>query len=1851
MAGSRIVQRILQAEELLEMPGHFQYLQSAIGYRRGKLGLRSLRWKQQHGDGRSRSLAAVGTMLCMALVCGSGVAQTANVFSGTTAVGQSSAPIGVVVTMVSGGTAGTPVALTQGLANSDFAIVSGGSCSPGTSYSSGQSCTVMVQFQPKYPGTRTGAVVIETSGRSFMGSALLAGVGVGSLPVLAPGTINTVAGDADWIYQSATDGGPAILAPIFLPTGVVADTMGNFYIADSQNNRIRRVDGQTGHISTVGGTGTPGYQGDGVLATQTMINTPAGLVMDGAGNLYFADAGNHIVRRIDAFSGVITTVAGTPGVQGYSGDGAAATQAKLTFPEGVALDEAGDLLIADTGNHAIREVNAATGSIRTIAGTGVAGFNGDGQAATLAKLNSPWSVAVAQDGSIYIADLTNNRVRKVDPSGNISTVAGTGPRGFNGDGGLATQAMLGEPAAVVIDPAGDLYIADSDNNRIREVNAATGLIETICGNASEQFAGDGGSANLASMYGPYALFFDQTGNLFVADMFHNRIRRINALGISLQYATIKVGNVSPPQPVVLVDDGNADLLLSQATLVNAVEDAGTTTCTAGADIPSASTCSIGASFAPKVIGDPVLGSITVNSVAGTTVPIINLSGQVLSITPTTVALASSVNPSLVGATVRFTATVSNGGTALTGTIAFFDGGTQLCSVTVASSAAACSTSALTLGQHSITADYSGDANNASSVSAVLVQVVKQAPLLVLTVAPNPTVVTTSVTLTFAATASTGTPTGAVTFYDGAVALSSANLSGSGGAAYSTAQLSPGTHSLSVRSAGDASNASGQSNVVSEVVQQATTGTTLSSSNVSTPVGSLVTFTAVVTSTNGPAATGTVQFNDGGTSLGSSAVGSNGIAVLSSALLAPGVHSIVAVYGGDQDDAGSSSAPLVETIQQIATATTLSANVNPVSAGATLTLTGAVTAVGSSTNGGVINGTVIFREGQTVLGTSAVDGLGHAIVNLNTLSAGSHSIVASYSGNVNYAASTSAVVIETVQSTATTTLLTSAATTTLSGQAAVFTIAVSSSTGIPSGNVTINDGSVAIGQVQLNAQGIATFTSLLLSAGTHSMTAVYDGNGNYNPSTSGALQHVVVLATPSLTLGGPSAPVNAGSTFVAMATLSSNGVTPTGALTLRNNGIAIATESVMADGTFIFPNLSLGVGTYQLTVAYSGDANNASAISSAIPVTVQLTPTTTSLIGSANPVTLSQGVSFTAVTSGGGPAPTGLIRFMDGSVALGTSPIGANGSASLNTSTLSFGMHSISAMYEGDIDHAQSTSIVLSERVVQAATEALSSSMNPSIFGANVVYTTKVMGVGALVPTGTVIYRDGSAVLGTSAVDGSGMASLQSASLVVGSHTISASYSGDTNYSAASSTLTQTVQSATTRITLSSSANPAIYATPLVFTATVVGNGGVATGLVTFTDGGVSIGSASLNASGIATLTLSTLAPGEHTVVANYAGDSNISASSSTPQLVDVKQLTSVALTSSANPAMTLSSIVLAANVKNSGVGQPTGTVTFTDGSTQLGTTAVNANGVASITLPSLSVGNHALLASYGGDAEDFASASQGLAQGVELRPTTVALTSSNTDPANQQQVTLISEVGWTGPIAPTGTVTFVSGTLVLGSSQIDAIGIATLTVILQPGTESVVATYSGDVSYAGSNSLATTISGGVATQFTIEINPMSVTFPTTQHASIRIDITSLKGFSDTLELGCLGLPFAATCTFSTPQVDLVANGSASVQLVLDTGNPLGAGATARLEGRQSSGVLLCMLPCLLGVGFGVRRRKLRAGASLLLVGLFAMTISVVGCSGLHVSGTPPGTYTFKVTASGKGSGTTLSQPVTLTVTP
>jgi hypothetical protein len=1723
---------------------------------------------------------------------------------------------------------------------------------------------VKIAFAPAYPGARNGAVVIENASGNVLGTALISGKATGSLAVLAPANINTVAGNGAWNYTG--DGVLATSAPVFLPTGVFADSAGNVYLTDSNNNRIRRVDAKTGLISTVVGNGTAGYGGDGGPATQAMINLAANLAMDGAGNIYFADTGNHIVRRVDFYSGIITTVVGTPTIQGYTGDGGAATAATLSQPQGLAFDAAGDLYIADTGNNVIREIDASTGKIRTVAGTGVYGFSGDGGPAIAAQLNTPWNLTVGPDNSLYIADFYNDRIRKVSASGTISTIAGTGTPGYNGDGNVALQSQLNEPAAVVLDPAGNIYIADAGNNRVREISVVTNIIRTIAGSGSEEFSGDGNDATGAGMYGPYALDFDQSGNLLVADLFHNRIRVVGSAAIALQFPVMRVNTVSAPMTQGVANDGNAALNFSSFTLNSAALDPGTTTCAVGTALALGATCNLGVEFAPTVVGTLETGSVLVNSDSGNSPNNINISAQVLNVNPTTVALTSSANPSALGASVVFTATVSGGSVPATGTVVFFNGQVQICSVALNSNAVAlCTTSSLILGQHSITASYSGDANNEANTSPVLTQVVKLAVTLTLSASPNPSVVSAAVVLSATAT-STGTPTGMVTYYDGTTVLGTAYVTGSGVASFTTYQLAVGTHSLSAQYAGDPSNESATSNTVTDIVQQATSLTTLASSNATTTVGLPVTFTATVVSLNGPAPTGSVQFTDGTTVLGTVNLTGSGTAALTLSSLAPGSHKIVANYSGDTNNASSVSSTLTETILQIGTTITATSNANPVSAGGALQLTAYVVMASGATADGPITGTVGFTDGSYALGYAAVDNTGHATISINTLSVGTHAIVATYAGNTNYASSTSSALSQGVQSTPTTTTISSSASPTLAGKPVTFTITVTSSTAIPTGSVVILNGAATLGQATLNAQGVATFVTSSLTVGTHTISASYGGDSNYLASTSTSIQQIVNLATTSLTLAGPTAPINAGVAFTATATLSTTGVAPTGALTLLDGSNSIGTLTVTGAGSFAFTNSTLSVGTHTLTVSYAGDSNNSPSTSNPITVIVQLAPTVTSLVSSANPGVLGQSITLSSSVTSVSPNATGTISFEDGGVIIGSAPL-VSGTATFATSSLSFGAHSLTAVYSGDANHAASTSALVTEQIVQAATAALSSSVNPSVSGQNVVFTAKLGGVGSLVPTGNVILSDGATTLATVALDATGAATYATSALAVGSHTITLAYAGDKNYGAASATLTQTVQNASTQIALTASANPATYGTPLSLSATITSNGSIATGSVSFTDGTTPIGSSVLNATGVATLTLSTLSPGPHSIVANYAGDGKAAASSSTPLALSVEQKATLALSSNANPAQTLSPVIFTVAITNSGVTTPTGVVTFTDGTTLLGTGTVDTTGHATLSVPSLSAGTHSVVASYAGDAYDFAGVSPALAEIVQLRPTTTGVTAmASTNPADPLQVTLIAIVRWTGTTTPTGTVVFTTGSTTIGSVQVDATGLANLTIDLpSSNVATVTAAYSGDTVYAASSSQATAITGGVAPQFMLTLTPSSVTIPSTEHTTVSLGLTSIKGFTDTLEFGCLGLPFAATCTFSSDTAALAANGSMAMQLTIDTGNPLGSGGQASLRSpRPSSGpssaassALLCFLPGSVLAGlffFRGRRRAIRSIRSwtglLLLLGAIAATVGMSGCAGgLQINGTPAGTYTFKITASGQGTGITESQTMTLIV--
>lgn len=323
------------------------------------------------------------------------------------------------------------------------------------------------------------------------------------------------------------DGGPATSAELSKPVGVALDGSGNLYIADYGNNRIREVSASSGAIHTVAGDGTVGYTGNGGPATSAALDGPNGVAVDAAGDLFIADTGNQVVREVYAATGVIATVAGD-GTAGYSGDGGPATAAELSYPDAVAVDSAGDLFICDEHNNVIREVVAATGDIKTVAGDGTAGYSGDGGLATAAELNTPTGVALDSSGDLYIADHGNNVVREVNAStGDIATVAGDGTAGFSGDQGSATSAGLSGPSGLFVDGSRNLFIVDEGNDRVREVRASTGIIVTVAGDGSGGSSGDNGPAASASLFLPTGVTADGVGDLFIADASNNRIREVH----------------------------------------------------------------------------------------------------------------------------------------------------------------------------------------------------------------------------------------------------------------------------------------------------------------------------------------------------------------------------------------------------------------------------------------------------------------------------------------------------------------------------------------------------------------------------------------------------------------------------------------------------------------------------------------------------------------------------------------------------------------------------------------------------------------------------------------------------------------------------------------------------------------------------------------------------------------------------------------------------------------------------------------------------------------------------------------------------------------------------------------------------------------------------------------------------------------------------------------------------------------------------------------------------------------------------------------------------------------------------
>ena len=340
--------------------------------------------------------------------------------------------------------------------------------------------------------------------------------------------ITTVVGGGNCGAAYCGDGGQATAAKLNQPNIIAFDISGNMYVADEHNYCIRIVN-SVGIITTVAGNGTGGYSGDGGPATAAKFNNPSAVALDAMGNLYIADNSNNYIRKVNS-SGIVSPVVGI-GINNYSGDGGPATAAALNTPASVTFDAIGNMYIADYFNNRIRKVNTA-GIITTIAGNGTHGFSGDGGQATAAELYSPSDVAFDAAGNLYIADSYNNRIRIVNTSGIISTIAGngfgagTGSGGFSGDGGQATAAELALPFGIALDASGNLFIGDALNHRVRKVNTQ-GIISTVAGNGTGAYSGDGGSPTAAELYYPGAIDFDASGNMYITDAGNNRIRMVN----------------------------------------------------------------------------------------------------------------------------------------------------------------------------------------------------------------------------------------------------------------------------------------------------------------------------------------------------------------------------------------------------------------------------------------------------------------------------------------------------------------------------------------------------------------------------------------------------------------------------------------------------------------------------------------------------------------------------------------------------------------------------------------------------------------------------------------------------------------------------------------------------------------------------------------------------------------------------------------------------------------------------------------------------------------------------------------------------------------------------------------------------------------------------------------------------------------------------------------------------------------------------------------------------------------------------------------------------------------------------
>jgi sugar lactone lactonase YvrE len=579
----------------------------------------------------------------------------------------------------------------------------------------------------------------------------------------------------------------AITVPLILPSAIVFDTAGNLYIAETGNHVIRKVD-LTGNITTVAGTGTQGFSGDNGPATSATLDSPQGLALDTKNNLYLADTHNHRIRKLNVTTGIITTIAGTT-TAGFSGDTSLATAAQLNLPTALALDAANNLYLADTGNHRIRKINATTGIITTIAGTGIQGFSGEAGPATSAAIDSPTGLALDAQSNLYLADTHNHRIRKITAAtGIITTIAGTGTQSFSGDTAASTAATLALPHGITIDPAGNLYLADTQNHRIRRIDATTGIITTVAGDGTQAFDGDGGPAIAASLNTPRAAALSPSTLLTLADTGNQRVRQLDsAPAPATTIHTIAGIGLTAPGALTLsapsvIAYGTGQLTATLASTTNATGAITFLDTTNATNTTTVGTATLASNIATLPASTLPAGQHNLTA---------SYSGDATHSEAQSSALALTITPRQLNATISPT-TLLYGQTipGISGTlIGILPQDSSNLTATFTTSATASSDA----GTYPITASLNGPAaGNYAIPSPVATLTINPATTLITLTSTTGS----SITLTaHVASTTSGTPTGSVTLLDGSITIATTPLSPYGDAVFTIPSITQDAHSF------------------------------------------------------------------------------------------------------------------------------------------------------------------------------------------------------------------------------------------------------------------------------------------------------------------------------------------------------------------------------------------------------------------------------------------------------------------------------------------------------------------------------------------------------------------------------------------------------------------------------------------------------------------------------------------------------------------------------------------------------------------------------------------------------------------------------------------------------------------------------------------------------------------------------------------------------------------------------------------------------------------------------------------------------------------------------------------------